>query len=595
MSGIRETLKSIPNNIRDIVDIALKIIKLQDDKRAELAISALALLTAAQKPLTAEAMCHALGLAPVLDCDPKNRPSKLNLEEIPNPESKIDCCMGLVKMDPTIKVVTLAHYDILQEMQKEWAELFSPRHTAKLAKTCIAYLSLDIFSGGPCHDLSALETRIEEHPFLDYASHYWGYHVRAALLLETCEAEIMDDIQRLLKQPMNLALSLQVSEYDPESKERTRAMDIEQFLGLSELQMAIRHGLEKIVHRILKASPDMISARDKWGRTALHDAAQAGWEGIVTMLIDFGGDPYQMDYEGKTPFIYAAERGYACITSLLQTYFVHNDQSQKALEQALFDAIEADKASVVEELLTLKACPDAEKIGSSAMTLACRRGNKRIVHLLSEWLESGARISSLDSLSSFVRLPSDDIPLHQAIRNDHVDVASFLLDHGADIDFRDDNGRTALFETLDASDVRGAALLLKRGTDISCRDSGGDTVLHEAARRGAVEHASRFVERGITTDLPNHEGLTPLHLAARHGHLELANLLLRKGADIDQADLRGRTPLMYAASAGNEKLCEMLCDLGASVNTDASSHADPIILAGETGDHQEKGRLLILD
>ncbi len=575
LSGIRETLKSIPNNIRDIVHIALKMIKLQDKKRAELAISALALLTAAQKPLTAEAMCHALGLGHFLDCDPENRPSKLNLEEIPNPESIIDCCMGLIKMDPTIKVVMLAHYDILQEMRKEWAQLFSPGHTARLAKTCIAYLSLDMFSGGPCHDMAALETRIEEHPFLDYASHYWDYHARAALLLGTCEADISDDIQRFLKQRMNLALSLQVSEYDPESKDRTRAMDIEQFLGLSELselQMAIRYGLEKIVYRILVTSPDMISARDKWGRTALHDAAQAGWEGIVTMLINLEGNAELMDNEGKTPFIYAAERGHASITSLLQDYFVHHVQRQKALEQALFDAIEADKASDVKELLKLKVTPDAEKIGNLAMTAACRRGNERIVHSLAEWLDSGARNMSLDLLPSFGRLPSDNIPLHQAIRHDHVDVAALLLDRGADIDFRDDNGRTALFEALAAFDVRGAALLLKRGTDISCTDSKGDTVLHEAAKRGAVEHASRFVERGITIDIQNHEGLTPLHLAALHRRLEIANLLIRKGAYIDKTDFKERTPLMYAASAGNETIIEMLLESGASINTDASSH-----------------------
>ena len=530
------------------------MVRLQDSNRAKLANQALALLTAAQAPLTADAMCHALGLGNVLE----RKPANLSIEEIPNPESIIECCMGLIKMEPTTKVVTLAHYDVLQEMREQWVQLFGREHTARLARTCIAYLSLSEFSKGPCHEVDTFRRRLEEHPFLDYASRYWGYHARAALSLETCEADVSNDILGFFEQPMNLGFSHQVCEYDPKGKQRPSAMHADEFLGVPKLQFAARHGLTSIVQTLLETSPDRISEQGSYGRTALHEAAQAGWEDLVRILLKAGADPYGEDDEGKTPFIYAAERGHARVISTLKDHHApRSDHDQETLEEALCDAAEAGEAGVVEKLLQLGVTADAEKNDISATTIASCKGHERIVRLL---LDAGASPSCLDNS------PSDSIPLHQAIKNCHVNIAALLLDFGANIETRDKSSRTALFETLNTPDVRGAALLLTNGVDISCQDFQGDNVLHEAARRGAVEHASLFIDQGIEMAIRNKEGLTPLHLAARYGYYGVASLLVRKGATVDQRDDLGQTPLTYAASAGKKNLCEMLLRLGASIN-----------------------------
>lgn len=545
------------------------MIKMQDENRAELANRALALLTAAQAPLTAEAMCHALGLANILDYE--ENPSGLSLDEVPNPESITECCMGLIKIEPTTKIVTIAHYDILQEMRQQWVKFFAPQHTKRLAKTCIAYLSLAEFARGPCHKVYTFRRRLEEYPFLDYASHYWGYHARAALSSETWEADIIGDIHGLLSQSMNVALSLQVSEFRPGSKQKTLSMYPDRFLEVSELQIASRHGLAPIVRNLQRTRPEMISYQDSYGKTALHEAAQAGWDDIVEFLINAGADPSLVDDEEKTPISYAAESGHGKIIEILRS-----GHDQQALEEAFCDAAEAGKTSVVKELLDLGVNPNARKFGSSAITVASRRGHKSVVRLL---LDRRVSPSSLD------RWPSDSIPLHQAIRNGNVDTAALLLDFGADIDARDESGRTALFETLNIPDIRGAALLLKNGIDISCCDLKGDNVLHEAARKGAVEHASRFVDRGIDVNIPNKEGLTSLHLASRYGHLEIAMLLLRKGAAVDYCDSMGWTPLMYAVSGGNTQSIPMLPDSGADVNVMGLSQKRSLVPAGEAGSH----------
>ena len=544
LSGIRSALDSIPSDIREIVKITMKMMKLQDRNRAKLAYRALALLTAARAPLTAGAMCHVLGLAHVLD-DEKN-PLKLNLEDIPNPESIVECSMGLIKIEPTTETVTLAHYDILQEMRQRWDDLFALEHTARLARTCIAYLSLSEFSKGPCHEIDTFRRRLEEYPFLDYASRYWGHHARKALLLGSHETDVSNDIHRFLKQQMNLRLSLQVSKCHLEGKQEPLNMPADQFLGVSELHIASRHGLTTIVQDFLKEDPNTSSKEDCYGRTALHEAVQAGWEDIVRILIEAGADPSLMDDERRTPLSYAAERGHASIIKILQDHQVHSHHDRTTLEEALYDAAEAGERWVVEELLQFGVDPNARKNETSAMAVASRKGHKRVVRLL---LDGEASPSYPDGLTS------ENIPLHQAIRHGHVDTASLLLDFGANIQTRDNSGRTALFETLHAQDIRGAALLFKNGIDMSCQDFMGENVLHEAARSGAVEHASRFVDQGIATHILNKEGLAPLHLAAQNGHYELAKLLIRTGAAVDQRDSDGQTPLMYAVRAGNTQVC----------------------------------------
>ena len=296
----------------------------------------------------------------------------------------------------------------------------------------------------------------------------------------------------------------------------------------------------------------------------MHDAAKAGREDVVRILIDAGADPSQTDNEGKKPLFYAAERGHGKIVLMLQDHHKRSDDDQKILEEALCEAAKAAKADVVKELLSIGVDPNTTTQKTSAITIASRQGLTAIARLL---LKSGANPSSRENT------PSKQIPLHQAIRNGHVETAALLLDYGANLDTRDELGRTALFEALldddDEPNIKAAAVLLSEGVDISCPDFNGNTVLHEAATRkgSALQLASRLIDRGIPIADANKEGLTPLHLAAQYERLEIAYLLLAHGAAIDRPDAIGQTPLMYAVSTGNTALCQILLDPGAAFET----------------------------
>lgn len=604
------------------------MINAQKPARAQLAYRTLALLTAAKLPptdvvpLTARAMSHAIATSHVLDSN--RRLSTLSEDEVPNPASTIECCMGLVTIDPVTRVMTLAHFDIAQYMRTHWEDLFSWKDKLMLANITLAYLSMDVFSFGPCRQANEFIGRLEQYPFLDYASRHWGHHARKAMLLQHADAEqgkrdLVEKISLLLDDRMNLDSSLQVCDLSSRpsevrkvllrSNDKDFALHVDKISSVSKLQVATRYGLSSIARKIIETHPGMVSDQDEFGTSALHEAAQAGWEDLADILLKAGAPPSLKDKKEKTPVYYAALNGNTEVVSLISEAIQNEilpEQSgsadcssgrkgtvpvskalgdPSALEEAFCDTVEAGKLDVIVRLLEYHVnLADSKKRGKSALMFAIHGEHEKILEVL---LDAGANLSCPDFS------PSDQIPLHQAIRCSNENMVTILLDRGADVDTRDELHRTALFETLNPHSLDGALLLLDQGIDLSSCDHKGNTVLHEAICKSAFEHASLFIGQGIQLNNFNSQGLTPLHLAAQHNHCSIVNDLLKKGADIDIIDRQtGWTPLMYAASNGSTQLCHILLSYGANVAKVSSDNKTPLMIAASAG-HYDLAKILL--
>ena len=554
-------MKSIPSDIQNIVESALMLIRLQDKARALLAIRALALLTVTKSPLTAETLCHVMGMSLVLDHS--KEVADLIEDDIPDPTAIVDCCMGLIAVDSVTSTVTLAPYDIGQYMRQNWDKIFKDALTkAKVARWCVAYLSLDVFSNGPHREVNDLRRCLHQYAFLDYASRHWGHHAREALSPPSSGEEILNDIDRILGKTKrsNLELSLQICELSSETRGSLgiagdlpiQVLNIDKYQTVSSLQVAARFGLTTIVENILEISPDKVSESDSCGTTALHLSAMSGWIDTVNVLLDAGACPTRVNEEGKLPLHYAAGAGHVDVIKILMKHTVmdgSNDTSHSGLpiqqaaryghrsvvsisepksspadlEKALCHAVEAGHTSVIEYLIDeAKVSPDATIDGISAMLLAVKAGNSAALRLL---CNAGGSTTCRNGT------PSGRIPLHQAIRSGSLGLARILLKFGADLGVRDDRGRIVLFETLNPPDISAASFLLKRGVDImSCNDT-GENIMHEAVKKGAFKHVSLFLDQGLKFDMRNGQGETPLDIAIQYNKPYIKDLLVRSEAD----------------------------------------------------------------
>ncbi len=80
-------------------------------------------------------------------------------------------------------------------------------------------------------------------------------------------------------------------------------------------------------------------------------------------------------------------------------------------------------------------------------------------------------------------IPGDSAyPLHYAA-NTHADMIQLLIDHGADVNVKDDKGKTPLHCAAVGAYLEGMRALLENGADVNAVDDEGNTPL-QLARRG---------------------------------------------------------------------------------------------------------------
>jgi ankyrin repeat protein len=137
-------------------------------------------------------------------------------------------------------------------------------------------------------------------------------------------------------------------------------------------------------------------------------------------------------------------------------------------------------------------------------------------------------------------------PLTAAISGDHLEVALFLIDAGADVAAKDKLGGNPLGWAAIRSqwvmkhqNVRVVAALLDNGAAVDARDKEGITPLMWACNRGAVKLVQLLVARGADvnarTTKQGRSGMTPLRWAA---NIAVVRALLAAGADPTAVDDR---------------------------------------------------------
>jgi ankyrin repeat protein len=92
-------------------------------------------------------------------------------------------------------------------------------------------------------------------------------------------------------------------------------------------------------------------------------------------------------------------------------------------------------------------------------------------------------------------------------------------------------------------DLERVQILLEKGADPNFVDDNGLTALHMAADRGHIEITRLLLNQGANVNAQDLNGDTPLHNACLCEHKDIIVLLLGKGADKSTKNTSGETPI----------------------------------------------------
>lgn len=132
------------------------------------------------------------------------------------------------------------------------------------------------------------------------------------------------------------------------------------------------------------------------------------------------------------------------------------------------------------------------------------------------------------------------------------------LSQGADVDGKDDDGRTAMINAAwrGRSDV--VQILLDHGADIGISDDRGRTPMIWGAINGQTKVVQALLDAGAEPNHTDEEGVTALMRAAWNGHRAIVNILLQSGSDPARRDKNGRTALDHAVREGHGEIAARL-------------------------------------
>ena len=118
------------------------------------------------------------------------------------------------------------------------------------------------------------------------------------------------------------------------------------------------------------------------------------------------------------------------------------------------------------------------------------------------------------------------------------------------------NGK--LIDAAKNGDIKNVRELIENGADVGAKNNDGEKALHWAAWNGHVDVAKVLIEKGANVDAKDNVGWTALHYAAQEGHVDVAKVLIEKGADVDAKSKSNETVVEIAIRCDHHQIATLI-------------------------------------
>ena len=151
-----------------------------------------------------------------------------------------------------------------------------------------------------------------------------------------------------------------------------------------------------------------------------------------------------------------------------------------------------------------------------------------------------------------------------AARSGHVKVVDFLIEAHCDIEMAGPGGLRAIHHSCNSMQEACLKSLVNAGAEVNSKDDNGNTPLFWAASRGVLANAQILLQANGDKAAVNNNGDTLLHRSASNGHVMMVKFWVNKcELDVNAQNSIGDTPLHVAVKAGLAQIVNMLLELGA--------------------------------
>jgi ankyrin repeat protein len=194
--------------------------------------------------------------------------------------------------------------------------------------------------------------------------------------------------------------------------------------------------------------------------------------------------------------------------------------------------------------------------------------------------------------------PLGETALFEAAKKGHEAIIDLLLGAGAAVDERDRHDITPLMRAASDGAATGVQHLLARGADPNAKAQSGGTAFHFTATASPVDAFETIFAalRGAGGSLSAKDlgGRTVLHCACMHARLPGVAIerMLDAGLEVDARDDAGCTPLWYSARSARLDYVRLLLSRGADPNARAGCNDESVYdVARQRGSFELLGAL----